>query len=163
MSRQRDAMTWLSAAAALLACTGMLLCFAGLVAVRRFAAPAKPQLQWHPPVTILRPLCGDEPMLEEALTSCCRQTHPDFQIVFGVQDASDAALAVVQRVRGRFPQCDIAVVVDSTSHGPNPKVANLINMLPLARHQILVISDSDLQLPPNYLERLLVELEKPGT
>jgi ceramide glucosyltransferase len=154
---------WLSATAALIACTGMLLCLAGLVAVRRFAARARPQLQRHPPVTILRPLCGDEPLLEESLVSCCRQTYPDFQIVFGVQNASDAALAVVERVRARFPQCDITVVVDSTPHGPNPKVANLINMLPSARHQILVISDSDLQLSPNYLERLLVELEKPGT
>jgi ceramide glucosyltransferase len=114
-------------------------------------------------VTILRPLCGDEPLLEEALVSCCRQAYPDFQIVFGVQNPSDAALAVVERVRVRFPDCDIAVVVDSTLHGQNRKIGNLINMLPSARHQVLVISDSDLQLSPDYLERLLVELEKPGT
>lgn len=156
-------MNWLSEATALLACLGLLQCLAGWIAVRRFAASPRPQLQSHPPVTILRPLCGDEPLLEEALVSCCRQAYPDFQIVFGVQNPSDAALAVVERVRAQFPDRDITVVVDSTMHGQNRKVGNLINMLPSARHQILVISDSDLQLSPDYLERLLVELEKPGT
>ena len=156
-------MIWLSATTALLACLGLLQCLAGWIAVRRFAASPRSQPQRHPPVTILRPLCGDEPLLEEALVSCCRQAYPAFQIVFGVQDPSDAALAVLERVRARFPDCDIAVVVDSTPHGPNRKIGNLINMLPSARHQVLVISDSDLQLSPDYLERLLVELEKPGT
>ncbi|HEX3430631.1 MAG TPA: bacteriohopanetetrol glucosamine biosynthesis glycosyltransferase HpnI [Rhizomicrobium sp.] len=156
-------MTWLFAAAVLLAGTGLLLSLAGLIAVRRFAVHPKPPLQQHPPVTILRPLCGDEPLLEEALVSCCRQAYPVFQIVVGVRDPADAALAVVRRVRDRFPDCDIAVVVDSAPHGPNPKVANLINMLPSARHPILVISDSDLQLSPDYLERLLVQFETPGT
>jgi ceramide glucosyltransferase len=154
---------WLSAATALLACLGLLQCFAGWIAVRRFVASPRPQLQRHPPVTILRPLCGDEPLVEEALVSCCRQAYPAFQIVFGVQDPSDTALAVLERVRARFPDCDIAVVVNSAPHGPNRKIGNLINMLPSARHQVLVISDSDLQLSPDYLERLLVELEKPGT
>jgi len=154
---------WFSAATVLLACLGLLQCFAGWIAARRFAASPGPQLQRHPPITILRPLCGDEPLLEEALVSCCRQAYPAFQIVFGVQNPSDAALAVVERVKARFPDSDIAVVVDSTLHGQNRKIGNLINMLPSARHQILVISDSDLQLSPDYLERLLVELEKPGT
>jgi ceramide glucosyltransferase len=156
-------MIWLSAATALLACLGLLHCFAGWIAALRFAASPRPRLQRRPPVTILRPLCGDEPLLEDALVSCCRQAYPAFQIVFGVQSSSDAALAVVERVRAKFPDRDIAVVVDSTPHGQNRKIGNLINMLPSARHQILVISDSDLQLSPDYLERLLVELEKPGT
>jgi len=154
---------WLSATTALFACLGLLQCLAGWIAVRRFAASPRSKPQQHPPVTILRPLCGDEPLLEVALVSCCRQVYPAFQIVFGVQDPSDVALAVVERVRARFHDCDIAVVVDSTPHGPNRKIGNLINMLPSARHQVIVISDSDLQLSPDYLERLLVELEKPGT
>lgn len=136
----------------------------GVYLVRRFAArsdnrpPAK-----FPPVTILRPLCGDEPLLEEALVSCFRQNYPEFQIVFGIQDPKDPALAVLRRVRDRFPERDVAVVVDPTQHGPNRKVANLINMLPSAKHDVLVISDSDLHLPLNYLQRLVASLEKPGT
>src|SRR5271156_2814343 len=137
---------------ATLACVGLLQCLAGIIVVRRFAnargwgaLPADP-----PPVTILKPLCGDEPLLEEALVSCFQQNYPGFQIVFGIQNPKDPALAAVQRLRERFPARDVAVVVDPTPHGPNRKVANLINMLPSARHEILVISDSDLHLPPDY-------------
>lgn len=158
-------MTFVADFMAVLACLGLLQCLAGLVVVRRFAKgrgrgalPITP-----PPVTILKPLCGDEPLLEEALVSCFQQAYPEFQIVFGIQNPKDPALAVVQRLRERFPARDVAVVVDPTPHGPNRKVANLINMLPSARHEIVVISDSDLHLPPDYLERLVVCLERPGT
>jgi ceramide glucosyltransferase len=150
---------------ALLAIVSLLQCLMGLAVVRRFAnergvgsLPVPP-----PPVTILKPLCGDEPLLEEALISCFEQDYPEFQIVFGIQNPKDPALAVVKRLCERYPARDVAVVVDPTPHGSNRKVANLINMLPSARHDIVVISDSDLHLSPNYLERLVVALEKPGT
>jgi ceramide glucosyltransferase len=161
------AMTALADFAALLVCAGMLQCLLGLAAVRRFVRPrivaavdASKQL---PPVTILKPLCGDEPLLEEALASCFSQKYPAFQIVFGIQDPTDPALEVVRRLRVRFPGSDTEVVVNPTIHGPNRKVSNLMNMLPSARHDILVISDSDLHLPTNYLERLVAELAKAGT
>jgi ceramide glucosyltransferase len=157
-------MTFVADLMAVLACLGLLQCVAGVWVARRFAGargqgvlPADP-----PPVTILKPLCGDEPLLEEALTSCFSQDYPTFQIVFGIQNPKDPALGVLERVRQRFPGRDIAVVIDPTPHGPNRKVANLINMLPSAKHGIVVISDSDLHLPRNYLERLVVALERPG-
>ncbi|MFI4987912.1 MAG: bacteriohopanetetrol glucosamine biosynthesis glycosyltransferase HpnI [Alphaproteobacteria bacterium] len=156
-------MTALVDVAALLACLGLLQCLAGLIAVSRFAARPTPAPAERPPVSVLKPLCGDEPLLEEALASCCSQTYPAFQIVFGIQDPSDPALAVVRRLQDRFPELDIAVVVDATPHGMNRKVANLINMLPSARHDILLVSDSDLHVAPDYLERLVAALEKPGT
>jgi ceramide glucosyltransferase len=150
---------------ALLAIVSLLQCLMGLAVVRRFAnargTGALPATV--PPVTILKPLCGDEPLLEEALISCFEQDYPEFQIVFGIQNPKDPALAVVQRLRARYPARDVAVVVDPTPHGSNRKVANLINMLPSARHDIVVISDSDLHLSSNYLERLVVALERPGT
>lgn len=142
---------------------GAVQCLAGFITVIAFSLRQNTKPGQLPPITILKPLCGDEPMLEEALISCCRQNYPKFQIVFGIQDPADPAIAVVRRMQDRFPECDISVVVDSTPHGPNRKVGNLINMLPYARHDILVISDSDLHVPPNYLERLYAELEKPGT
>ena len=158
-------MTFVTDLMASLACLGLLQCLAGVWAARHFAGtrgqgvlPVDP-----PPVTILKPLCGDEPLLEEALISCFAQDYPAFQIVFGIQNPNDPALEVLERVRRRFPDRDIAVVVDPTPHGPNRKVANLINMLPSAKHDIVVISDSDLHLPRNYLERLVVALERPGT
>lgn len=108
----------------------------------------------HPPITILKPLHGDEPLLEQALASVCAQDYPEYQVVFGVSDAADPALPVVSRIRARFPECDVAVVVDPTRHGANGKVGNLINMLPRAKHAVLAIADSDLHVQPDYLARL---------
>ena len=148
---------------AVAASLGVLQCFAGWVAVARFATAPAPAPRRHPPITIMRPLCGDEPHLADALDTCCRQDYPVFQIVFGVQDAADPALAAVRDLRERFPARDITVVVDSTGHGRNRKVSNLINMLPSARHDVLAFSDSDLHLAPDYLTRLAAALEKPNT
>jgi ceramide glucosyltransferase len=117
--------------------------------------------QW-PPVTILKPLHGDEPLLEEALASFCGQDYPEFQIVFGLQDPADPALDVLARLRRRFPALDMAVVVDPTPHGTNRKVANLINMAPQIRHDVLVIADSDIHAAPGYLTQLVASLMAPG-
>jgi ceramide glucosyltransferase len=117
----------------------------------------------QPPITVLKPLHGDEPLLEPALASLCAQDYPQYQVVFGVQDAADTALRVVARIRARFPKCDIAVVVDPTRHGVNGKVSNLINMLPRAKHAVLAIADSDLHVQPDYLARLAEALAEQGT
>ena len=114
------------------------------------------------PVTVLKPLHGDEPLLEEALTSVCRQVYPPLQVVFGVNDAADTALPVVRRLQARFPGCDIAVVVEPTGHGANRKVGNLINMLSAAKHDVLVIADADMHVAPDWLHRLVVALDEPG-
>ena len=156
-------MTGLAFGLAMVTGLGLAQCLAGWILVTRFAAQARTNPAGLRPVTILKPLCGDEPLLEEALASCCCQTYPAFQIVFGVQDRADPALAVAQRLQDRFPRCDITIVVDDTPHGPNRKIANLINMLPSARHDVLVICDSDLHVTPDYLEQLVAALEVPGT
>ena len=156
-------MNLLAEAAVLLTCFGIVQCFLGLRAVRRFAGTEATEPSHLPPVTILRPLCGQEPLLEEALESCFLQSYPDFQIVFGVHSAADPALEVVEAMRRRYPEREVSVVVDSRTYGPNRKVSNLINMLPAARHDVLVISDSDLHLPRDYLRGLVTALETPGT
>ncbi len=149
--------------AVLLSGIGLVQALVGTMLVRRIAKPrASPAgLAW-PAVTVLKPLHGDEPLLEEALATVCRQHYPAWQVVFGVQDPADAALPVVRRLHARFPECDIAVVVDPTGHGSNRKVANLINMLPAAKHDVLVIADSDLHVAPDWLRRLAAALETPG-
>ncbi len=149
--------------AALLAGVASLQCLAGWVAVLRFAHRPHRVPRARPPVTILKPLHGGEPMLEAALESVCRQRYPTYQVVFGVQDAGDPAAAVVRRLQSRLPGRDIALVVDPTLHGRNPKVGNLINMLPTARHDLLVIADSDLHVAPDYLDALMAALEPAGT
>jgi ceramide glucosyltransferase len=135
---------------------------AGCLAVRRFrsaAAPAGPR----PPITVLKPLHGDEPLLEQALASFCAQAYPRMQIVFGVQDANDPAVRVVERLHRAFPHLDMELVIDPTPHGSNRKVANLINMFPSARHDVLVISDSDMHAAPGYLASVADALAVPGT
>src|SRR6185437_10708189 len=101
-------------------------------------APAK-----LPPVTVLKPLCGAEPGLYDHLRSFCLQDYPEFQIVFGVGEADDPAIEVAGRLRAQFPKLAIDVVVDPRQHGHNRKISSLINMLKHARHDVLVMADSD--------------------
>ena len=156
-------MTLLAFAAEATAVAGLAQAAAGWLAARRFiAAPPVPPGP-RPPITVLKPLHGDEPMLEQALATICAQNYPCFQLVCGVQDPADKAVAVVQRLRVRFPQCDIALVIDPTLHGENRKIGNLINMLPAAKHDLLVIGDSDVHAPPGYLACLADTLALPGT
>lgn len=130
--------------------------------VFRFMDRKAARVRDRPPVTVLKPLYGDEPLLEAALATVFEQDYPAYQIVFGVHSADDPALAVVARLRARYPAADVAVVVDPARHGANGKVSNLINMLPAARHERLVIADSDVHAPPLYLERLVAALSLPG-
>ena len=149
--------------AAILSVIGIGQTIAGWVAVVRFTKrPSIPPLA-EPPITVLKPLHGDEPLLEQALTTLCVQRYPEYQIVFGVQDAADSAIPVVERLRAAFPGRDIALVIDPSEHGQNRKIANLINMLPAAKHGVLAIADSDLHVRPDYLSDLTATLAAPNT
>jgi ceramide glucosyltransferase len=155
-------MATLAGGAAVLAAIGLA---EALLAARLVAAFARDQgstPSFRPPVTVLKPLHGDEPLLEAALTTLCRQHYPAFQIVCGVQDAADPAVAVVRRLQERFAELDIALVVDPTLHGRNRKVGNLINMMAAARHDVLVIADADIHVRADYLDRLIAALQCPG-
>lgn len=104
-----------------------------------------------PAVSILKPLCGLEPNLYENLRSFCRQDFAEYEIVFGVLDQHDSALAVVKRLRAEFPALPMDVVINARQHGSNRKISNLINMIARARHGILVIADSDVYVETDYL------------
>jgi ceramide glucosyltransferase len=146
-----------------LAVTGVVLLIvaATYAALSLFAAlvwqlwPRRRTSASRPPVTILKPLCGADPGLHENLRSFCRQDYPALQIVFGVRDAADPALATVQQVMAEYPALQFEVVVDESQHGSNRKISNLINMLPFARHEILVIADSDVRVSVNYLNEIV--------
>lgn len=111
-----------------------------------------------PAVTILKPLCGAEPETYACLRTFCDQAYPKFQIVFGVSDSADPALEVVARLRSEFPRLDMRVAVDRRQHGSSRKVSNLINMMPLASHECLVLSDSDVRVGRDYLAKLVSPL-----
>jgi ceramide glucosyltransferase len=127
----------------------VLTLLAVLVWQGRRATPITPGL---PPVTVLKPLCGAEPGLYQNLRSFCEQDYGEFQIVFGVRDPADPALSVVARLMAQFPSLDIEVVANPQQHGSNYKVSNLINMIARARHDVLVIADSDACVKPDYLQ-----------
>jgi len=113
-------------------------------------------------VTILKPLHGDEPGLADCLEGFCTQDYPaPVQIVFGVRDAADPAIAVVRQLIARHPELDIDLVVSDRTYGTNRKISNLINMERLARHPILVIADSDVSVAPDYLRVLNAALAPP--
>jgi ceramide glucosyltransferase len=116
-----------------------------------------------PPATVLKPLCGAEPELYDCLKSFCTQPYPGvFQIVFGVRDPEDPAIRVVHKLQAEFPGLDLQIAIDPTQHGTSAKVSNLINMMALAKHDCLVIADSDVVVPPGYLAAVVAPLLDPG-
>jgi ceramide glucosyltransferase len=115
------------------------------------------------PVSVLKPLYGAEPGLYENLRSFADQDYPDFQVVFGLRDRTDAALPVARALIEARRQHDIALVVDPQVSGSNLKVANLENMLPAARHDRIVIADSDMRVTRDYLAVVTAPLADPET
>ncbi|SAL81592.1 Acyl-CoA dehydrogenase-like protein [Caballeronia terrestris] len=116
-----------------------------------------------PAVTVVKPLHGDEWQLLENLTSFVEQDYPTpVQYIFGVLDRCDAALKAVDILRARFPEKHITVVVDERVYGPNRKVANLTNMVGLAKHDVLCFADSDVRVGPRFLRDIVGALQQPG-
>jgi ceramide glucosyltransferase len=140
----------------------LYLLYAG-IATRRFAAQSRLRLPLPVPVSVLKPLCGEDQGLDENLRSFCRQDHPQVQVIFGVQDPGDPAIAVVRRIIAEAPDADLALVVDSGGAASNRKVANLQNMLPAAHHPLLVLADSDMRVRSDYLAEVTAPLADPAT
>ncbi len=116
-----------------------------------------------PAVTILKPLHGTESNLYANLTGFCVQDYPSpVQIIFGVSDRADPAIEVVRRIIADFPDRDLSLVINPRRHGSNRKISNLINMAAEARHDVLVISDSDIVVDPDYLNNIAASLQRPG-
>jgi ceramide glucosyltransferase len=140
------------------------LCLAGQVwAALRFSRRPLPMPAEQPPVSILKPLHGAEPRLYENLRSFVEQDYPMLQIVLGVNNPEDGALIDAHALIHDFPRRDIAVIVDRRVRGSNQKVSNLENMLPAARHDILVLADSDMRVDSRYLAAITAPLRDPDT
>ncbi len=152
-------LSWLFIAFAVL---GSLYQLLAVRAVRRFAAQTVPTPVERPPVTLLKPLCGDESGLYQNLRSFCELDYPGVQIVCGVRDSDDPAIAVVRKLQSDLPDVDITLVVNPILHGTNYKVSNLINMMAKAKHDVLVLSDSDMRVDRAYLDAVIGTLQRPG-
>ena len=126
-----------------------------LLGARAFAAAIRQVQQapeFAPPVTVLKPLKGVDPRMYAGLASHCRQVYDaPFELVFGVHLLDDPAVAEVERLRQEFPGVAIKLVECTERLGTSGKVSNLVQMLPHASYEHVVINDSDIFVAPGYL------------
>jgi ceramide glucosyltransferase len=148
----------------LLAVSLVSLAYVAFAVIRTlgFARQPRPLHAAGAPVSVLKPVCGNEPLLYENLRSFCDQDYPRFQVVFGVRDPGDPAITVVERVMREFPDLDVQLVVDDRVYGGNHKVSNLANMYHAAKYDVLVIADSDMRVGRGYLAAVTASLSDPS-
>jgi ceramide glucosyltransferase len=111
-----------------------------------------------PPVSILKPLKGVDPEIWESFCSHCEQEYPEFQLIFGVSDPADPAVEVVRKLQAKYPNLPIELIVCDRVLGANIKVSNLAQMLPAARHELLLVNDSDIRVSSDYLRKVITPL-----
>jgi ceramide glucosyltransferase len=140
-----------------------------LAAAWRYRHPAQPARSSGvavpdsslPPITMLKPVHGMEPRLSENLESFFRQDYPDFELIFGARAADNAALRVVEEIRQRYPQVKCRTVLSGPPTWPNAKVFSLEKMLAGASSDYFVITDSDVEVAPDFLRHVVPPLLDP--
>lgn len=146
----------------LIAIIGCIYAMLAAFLVARFARRPKSILGPTENVALIKPLYGAEPVLGDNLGSFVRQDYPgDVQMICGVQDAADPAIQIVRNLEERFPSAEIELVTSSRSAGGNPKIANVLNIYPRARHDVLILSDSDMRVEPHYVRDVVATLQQP--
>ena len=133
-----------------------------LVLVSRYRRVRPSVSDLESPVTILKPLRGDDGQLYENLRSFCRQDYPNFEIVFGVRHLDDPAVRVVERLKREFPAVELKLIGQSRIIGANLKVSNLANLLLHAKHDTLIVADSDMRVDPGYIRAVVAPLADPS-
>ncbi|MEA5114008.1 MAG: bacteriohopanetetrol glucosamine biosynthesis glycosyltransferase HpnI [Geobacteraceae bacterium] len=128
--------------------------FASLLCARKFFHASSVGGDFHPPVTIIKPVKGEDAESFENFASFCRQDYPVYQIVFAIASSGDPAVPVIRRLMENFPETDLELVLDDRIYGPNYKVSNLINAYPKAKHDVIVICDSDIRVGPRFLHEV---------
>lgn len=113
--------------------------------------------RFQPPVSILKPVKGVDAQAYENFISFCQQDYPEFELLFGVADLSDPVVPVIEQLQRDHPACSIRLV-SGPAIGANAKASSLHHMVKEARHEVLVISDSDMRVTPDYLGRAVAPL-----
>lgn len=140
-----------------------LICWwcADLFVRRRSAADEPNPATALPPVSILKPIKGMDPDIYESFRSHCQQDYPDYEIIFGVSDLEDPAVASVEQLQREFPQQKIRLAVCPEILGTNLKVSNLEQMVRSTGNEFLLVNDSDIQVESDYLRRVIAPLADP--
>src|SRR5690349_8834993 len=136
-----------------------LLCLSSVRSFRRESR--KPLAAFTPPVSILKPLRGVDPQMYESFRSHCVQDYPQYEIIFGVSDSDDPAVEAVHQLMREFPQCNIQLAICPDVLGANRKTSNLVQMLQFAKHDHILINDSDIYVTPDYLRRVMAPFSRP--
>ena len=128
---------------------------------QRKAAGEGARPTWFLPVSILKPLKGTDPEMYESLRGHCLQDYPEYEIIFGVNDPTDPSRHLVERLKSEFPQLSIRWMVCAKNLGANIKVSNLTQMLVEAKYDRVLVNDSDIRVPLDYLRRVMAPLADP--
>jgi ceramide glucosyltransferase len=137
---------------------------AGILAAVRFFTRerAKRLPDFAPPVSVLKPVYGIDFATYENFASFCQQDYPSYEILFCVNELSDPAVAIIQRVMADFPERPIRILSGAAQIGSNRKINNLVLLAREAHHEILVQSDGDVRVSPNYLREVVAPFHDPS-
>jgi ceramide glucosyltransferase len=142
----------------------LMLAVVGMIKFRRQARQqiaAAANATQFPAVSILKPLHGIEARLEKNLESFFRQDYPAYEILFAADEEEDAALAIAREVSAQYPRIPCRIVVNGKPPWPNPPAYSFFRMTQIAAHEILVTSDSDVEVAPDYLRQVVAPMLDP--
>jgi ceramide glucosyltransferase len=146
-----------------LAAAGCVYALGAALAVGRLARENGPAAAVSPGLSILKPLSGDAPGLFDDLASFCDQDYSGpVQVLFGVQDSADPAIDVVERLIAERRGRDIELILHASTRGPNPKIANVLELESRIKHEVVILADADIAVEPDYLRKTIAALEAPN-
>jgi ceramide glucosyltransferase len=146
---------------------GLVIYFLQIIAVRSALSPTKngerhailPQS--FPPISVIKPLKGLEDNLFGNLESFCVQDYPEYEVIFSLQDENDPAYKVARKVKEKFADIPISIVIERCHHGFNPKVNNLFPAYRHSKYPTVLISDSNVMVDPYYLRTIVKPMDNP--